>query len=191
MENTNQFPPFAGFPKMARLSKDICVSEKLDGTNAAILITEEGGFFTASRNRWIVPGDDNAGFSKWAHENKEVLLQLGPGHHFGEWWGKGIQRGYGMDKKVFSLFNVTRWGFLNDVTPEQNPLAGVVRVVPLLYQGPFNTDKVQAHLDMLEACGSAAAPGFMDPEGVIVYHIAAGIGFKKTLKGDGGKWTEK
>lgn len=174
---------------MARLSKDIIVTEKIDGTNGSILITEEGDFFTASRNRWITPESDNMGFSRWAHSHKDVLMTLGAGHHFGEWWGNGIQRRYGMDKKVFSLFNVTRWGFLNDVTPEQNPLAGVVRVVPLLYQGPFDTEEVNIALGDLSLNGSKAAPGFMDPEGVIVYHTAAGIGFKKTLKGDGGKWT--
>lgn len=26
--------------------------------------------------------------------------------------------------------------------------------------------------------------GFMDPEGVVAFHVAAGIGFKKTIKGD-------
>ena len=39
---------------------------------------------------------------------------LVPGRHFGEWWGSGIQRGYGLDEKTFSLFNAYRWGWLNE-----------------------------------------------------------------------------
>ncbi len=32
--------------------------------------------------------------------------------------------------------------------------------------------------------GSRAAPGFMNPEGIIIWHHAAGIYFKKTLDKD-------
>lgn len=38
--------------------------------------------------------------------------------------------------------------------------------------------------------GSAAAPGFMDPEGVVVYVAAARTLFKKTIKGDAHKGPE-
>lgn len=51
-----------------------------------------------SRTRWITPEDDNYGFAKWANENKEELLKLGIGQHFGEWWGSGIQRGYNLQR---------------------------------------------------------------------------------------------
>ena len=33
---------FLEFPKMARLSREIIITEKIDGTNAQILITEDG-----------------------------------------------------------------------------------------------------------------------------------------------------
>ena len=116
-------PEFRPFPKIPRLSREIIITEKIDGTNASITITEDGQFLTGSRNRWITPEDDNFGFSAWAHANKDVLMGLGVGTHFGEWWGHGIQRGYGLPKgrRRFSLFNVGRWGFLAKVTPEQNP----------------------------------------------------------------------
>ena len=51
------------------------------------------------------------GFARWVETNRERLITLlGPGLHFGEWWGSGIQRGYGLTKgdKRFSLFNVER-----------------------------------------------------------------------------------
>lgn len=82
---------FQGFPKMARLSREVIISEKLDGTNAQILITEDGEMLVGSQTRWITPEDDNYGFARWAEENRaELLCKLGHGRHFGEWWGQGI-----------------------------------------------------------------------------------------------------
>lgn len=168
---------FIPFPKMARLMRDIVITEKLDGTNAQIHITEDGKFLVGSRTRWIVPGDDNFAFAKWAYENKEELMKLGPGSHFGEWWGQGIQRNYGLQERRFSLFNVARW-------EDDAVRPACCGVVPVLYRGPMNTLIVDHVVNGLIAAGSVAAPGFMDPEGVIVFHTAAGIGFKRTCKHD-------
>jgi hypothetical protein len=102
--------PFESFPKIGRLSRNCTITEKIDGTNAQIYIGEDGEFLTGSRNRWVTPGkQDNYGFSRWAHEHKDELMTLGPGRHFGEWWGLGIQRGYGLQEKRFSLFATHRW----------------------------------------------------------------------------------
>ena len=70
---------FTEFPKMARLSREIIVTEKLDGTNAQVLITEDGQILAGSRTRWITPQDDNFGFAAWVEANKEELLKLGVG----------------------------------------------------------------------------------------------------------------
>ena len=78
---------FESFGKIARLSRECTITEKIDGTNAQICITEDGQFLTGSRTRWITPQDDNMGFSAWAHEHKDELMPLGVGRHFGEWWG--------------------------------------------------------------------------------------------------------
>jgi len=168
---------FQKFPKIARYSRDCVITEKIDGTNAQICITEEGEFLTGSRTRWIVPGDDNYGFSKWAHENKEELVKLGVGNHFGEWWGQGIQRKYGMDKKVFSLFNVHRWGD-DEIRPK------CCSVVPTLYSGMFVEDEIYTALEHLEVNGSYASKGFMKPEGIVIFHTSQGYLFKKTIVGD-------
>lgn len=74
---------FQEFPKMARLSRDIIITEKIDGTNAQLLITEAGDLLVGSRTKWITPQDDNAGFARWVEENKENILKLGVGRHFG------------------------------------------------------------------------------------------------------------
>lgn len=172
MDNTTT--EFNGFPKMARWSREIIISEKIDGTNASIFIGEDGEFLTGSRRRWITPEADNYGFSRWAHENRDELMKLGIGHHFGEWWGAGIQRRYGLDEKRFSLFNVSRWG-------DERPAC--CHVVPVIYRGPMFSEAIEQALTTLDG-NSLAAPGFTDPEGVVLFHVAAGIGFKKTLKKD-------
>ncbi len=168
---------FKEFDKIPRLSRAMVVTEKLDGTNAQVYIGEDGEFLTGSRTRWITPTDDNYGFSRWAHENKEELMKLGPGSHFGEWWGNGIQRKYGMDRKVFSLFNTARWSD-DAVRPK------CCSVVPVLYQGVFDSALVDIQIQRLRLSGSVAAPGFMPPEGVVVWHEAARMLFKKTLDKD-------
>lgn len=169
---------FVGFPKMARLSREIVITEKIDGTNASIKITEAGDFLVGSRTRWITPENDNAGFAKWALQNKEGLMKLGVGLHFGEWWGSGIQRGYDLAKgeKRFSLFNTSRWDMYN--------VPNCCHVVPELYRGEFDTNKIEEVLQNLKDNGSVASNGFMRPEGIIVFHTAGNVGFKKTIEKD-------
>jgi hypothetical protein len=171
-------PTFEAFDKIARLARSCAITEKIDGTNAQIYIPGEGGFFTGSRNGWITPEQDNFGFARWANENKAELLKLGPGRHFGEWWGSGIQRRYGLAEKRFSLFNVTRWRQPDAVLP------ACVHLVPVLYEGIFSDAAVTEALETLRREGSRAAPGFMKPEGVIVYHAASRTLFKRTIEKD-------
>lgn len=167
---------FRPFPKIARLSREIVITEKIDGTNAQIMITEDGDFYTGSRKRWITPDDDNFGFSKWAYDNREELMNLGPGRHFGEWWGQGIQRKYGLDEKRFSLFNTNRWN--------KDNVPSCCHVVPELYVGDFETYEIVETMEYLRNYGSQAAPGFMNPEGIIIYHKQGNTLFKKTFEKD-------
>jgi hypothetical protein len=172
-----EYPIFEPMQKIGRLSRDCTVTEKLDGTNASIYISETGLFLTGSRTRWITPEDDNYRFSRWANEHRAELMQLGPGHHFGEWWGLGIQRGYGLAEKRFSLFNTNRWS-----DPASRPEC--VGVVPVLYEGEFDMLEIYKCLVGLKIHGSKAAPGFAKPEGVVVYHHATKTLFKKTIEKD-------
>lgn len=176
--STMEFQPF---PKIARLSREVIVTEKIDGTNASICISESGEIFVGSRTRWITPQDDNYGFAKWVESNKPELMKLGVGHHFGEWWGQGIQRNYSQTRKIFSLFNTSRWS--DDVLRPS-----CCSVVPVLYSGPmedFGVMKgVKQAISALQSNGSVAAPGFMRPEGIVIFHPQGNILFKKTLEKD-------
>lgn len=177
-------PDFIGFPKIFRLSREIIVTEKLDGTNAQVLITEDGDIFAGSRTRWITPQEDNYGFAKWVEATKFELLKLGPGQYFGEWWGKGIQRGYDLQEKKFSLFNTLRWIPMLEAGNFPSHESGI-KIVPVLYQGIFDQYIIDYWVERLRVMGSVAAPGYMKPEGVVVFHTASGVSFKKTLEKDG------
>ena len=182
---------FMDFPKMARLSREVIVTEKVDGTNAQVGIVELDGYdaagaiyqsgglalYAGSRTRWLSTKDDNYGFAKWAEANAEELLKLGPGRHFGEWWGSGIQRRYDQQEKQFALFNVSRWQD-DAVRPT------CCGTVPVIARGIFTDIDVDQIMADLSKGGSLIAPGFMNPEGIVVYHVAAGIGFKKTIHKD-------
>lgn len=174
---------FLAWPKTPRLFRDMIVTEKIDGTNGAIIVTEDGRVAAQSRNRLVTPGKqtDNYGFARWVYENAGELADvLGPGRHFGEWWGSGIARGYGLThgEKRFSLFNVDRYAALD----LQN--VDGLGTVPVLLRHTFNSNLVQSVLDKLVEDGSAAAPGFMKPEGVIVYHSQAQQVFKALIEND-------
>lgn len=186
------FPPFVEFDSIPRLFRDMVVTEKLDGTNALVEVREDGEVWAGSRTRYITPEADNYGFARWVREHEEELRLLGAGRHFGEWFGLGIQRGYGLTEKRFALFNVSRWtSQLNtDGAYGQTQCVEVpcCHVVPVLSSTAFDTSTVAMALSELTSDGSWAAPGFMKPEGVVVYHIASRSLFKATLdKNDGHK----
>lgn len=131
--------------------------------------------FAGSRSRWLSPyvqGGDNYGFAAWVLEHAEELVRvLGPGWHVGEWWGQGIQRGYDQKEKQFSLFSPWRYP---RITEGAYPDAGgcIIRKVPLLAMGhTLRTlaDEIETWaLDALPTNGSIAAPGYMNPEGLVV-----------------------
>jgi hypothetical protein len=168
---------FVPFPKIARLNREVVITEKIDGTNAQVHVSEDGTVRAGSRTRWITPDDDNFGFAHWVAAHAHQLRELGPGSHFGEWWGAGIQRRYGLDHKRFSLFNVHRWSD-DAVRPK------CCHVVPLLYQGLGIETAAANAIVRLHNEGSLAAPGFMKPEGIVVFHTASSQLFKVTLEKD-------
>lgn len=198
-------PEFIEFPKIPRLNRDICITEKIDGTNGAIGITNEGIVYAQSRNRILSTSsksEDNMGFARWVEQNAEILRSLGPGLHFGEWWGIGIGRGYDIFERRFSLFNVSRWerDVSGKILLEDMRSKGVsIYCVPVIYEGPwnyldnsmplgisknYNRFAPEAAVDQLREFGSLAVPGYRHPEGIIVYHKAGNLLFKATCEKD-------
>lgn len=132
-----------------------------------------------SRNRWLTLNDDNYGFCLWVHENAENLAaDLPLGRHFGEWWGRGIQRGYGIDERRFSLFA--------DPGPTPRCLTSGLGFVPILdkVEGEFLNGAIDDAMSDLRTLGSSAAIGYGRPEGIVVKHEKSLTSFKVTLEGD-------
>lgn len=200
---------FTEFNKISRLNREVIVTEKIDGTNGQVHIRPadcafEIGYDTqievdgqphyiraGSRNRWVLHlgSDDNNGFGRWVHQHAHELAALGAGAHFGEWWGAGIQRNYGLSEKKWSLFNVGRW-VRDDGTGERAPLGEkqeyaptCCHVVPILRKG-VGFEPVYEAIAALRLLGSAAAPGFMKPEGVVAFHTHSRTLFKMTVERD-------
>lgn len=172
---------FKEFNKIGRWNREVIVTEKIDGTNSCIVIEDGQLKHCQSRNRIITPDDDNYGFAKWVNDNKDFLVNLlGDGYHYGEWWGQGIQRRYGMDRKIFSLFNAKRWESLKDYDKAQE--IGL-SVVPILFKGNMEDMNVSDIMSELKK-GSIAGNGYNNPEGIIIFHTSNGALFKKTFEYD-------
>ncbi len=202
---------FRAWPKIPRLNRGMVVTEKIDGSNAAVIVipsfdaTEynlheltpgdiiyngqgvvvrdfEGELYVVaaqSRKRVLAPGKstDNFGFAGWVRGHAQAFADaLGPGYHYGEWWGLGIQRGYGQTKRRFSLFNVARYATVE--LPEDADL------VPVLYEGIFDNAAIDAIVAELRRGGSLAAPG-QPAEGVVVFHTASRSVYKVLCENDG------
>jgi hypothetical protein len=178
---------FEPMPKIARLNRPCVITEKIDGTNACVIVHEDGTVLAASKNTVLTPDvQDNHGFRKWVEANADQLRALGPGIHRGEWWGKGIGKRHPTVEKTFSLFNVGRWA--NHGAPLAEGQAyppACCKVVPVLREIPtFDNAEVRAAVSQLAAFGSTADPACKRPEGVIVFHTAKGYLFKVTCEKD-------
>lgn len=166
-----EFEAFKKIPRIEKLSHKVVITEKIDGTNACVAFDDTGKMFVGSRNRWLQPegtgpkGCDNFGFAAWAYANEEELRKLGPGRHYGEWFGRGISHGYGLEERRFALFNTRRWG-----NPGQTLPAGV-ECVPVLFDGVATNlhEEIDVWAAHLRVEGSRAVPGCMRPEGLVAY----------------------
>lgn len=132
-EFKNTMGEFKGWGSTTRENKNKTITEKIDGTNACIVIYN-GVVAAQSRNRIITPDDDNFGFARWVYDNAGALMDtLGFGYHYGEWFGEGIQKNpLGIEGKRFALFHPTKYNEKNGY--ELSKVDGL-ETVPLLHSG--------------------------------------------------------
>lgn len=194
-------PKYEPFGKIPEFRKPVTITEKLDGISAAVIIEKvrphSHGYYTVddnilgsmragtdglyaiyaqAGNRIVNTENDNHGFAAWVKNNASGLIStLGTGRHNGEWWGKGIKRDYWVDSKRFSLFNTKRWSL-----PLGIPGLGTVPIVAQS-DGRYVSSDVNFALDFLRAKGSKAAPGFRNPEGIVIYHSGSDSMYKILL----------
>lgn len=155
------------------------ITEKINGTNACIIIQGDAIVGVQSRKRLITPADDNYGFAQWVEDNAEKLLSLGEGYHYGEWAGLGIQKNpHNLDKKVLFLFNTFRWNENNPNRPE------CCEVVPVLFHGVIDGNTIEECLERVKL----EAGDNETPEGIVVYYHAFRRYTKHTIISPNGKW---
>lgn len=193
---------FPKFPRIPRFNREVVLTEKIDGSNGLVYVSHFEEFLydapgwkgyvattpdgllvmAGSRKRWLNPDDDNFGFAQWVWDHADQLASLGTGHHYGEWYGKGINRNYGLDERRFALFNVAKWG-----DPDVRP--GCCEVVTVLgsCQAMGLGGVLTYWLDVLGEYGSVHVPKFPKPEGIVLYHTAGNNLYKVTLEGDDAK----
>jgi hypothetical protein len=168
---------FKAWHKIPRGGKDlVTVTEKMDGTNACIIIEGDEIVGVQSRKRLITPEDDNYGFAGWVSRNASELVKLGDGYHYGEWAGLGIQKNpHNLEEKTFFLFNTYR-------CPSQLP--EICAVVPVLYHGAYYEDMVEDIMLTLKDDAEA----IYEPEGIVVFSHNTQCMTKYTFKFSEGKW---
>jgi hypothetical protein len=206
---------FAKFSSIGRLYRDVTITEKIDGMNACIVIKELSGddlyrnaltvvkgssyypdqrfaIGVQSRKQFLSVDNDIQGLAAWVYANAlELVLALGPGYHYGEWWGRNINRSYHQKRNWFSLFNTKRWNKDN-----VGHIDGLL-TVPVLYSGPYADWVNEMQLHRLETQGSFAAKEVdaraldFRAEGIVGWHTALDTYYKVTLDGDGHKGAAK
>ena len=175
--------PFKGWGKIQRgiEYETITITEKIDGTNACVVIQNDVIAGVQSRRRFITPDSDNYGFAQWVSDNEDELLKLGDGYHYGEWAGVGIQKNnHNYPDKRLLLFNTFRWG--GDDLPQ------CCHVVPVLYEGDYKQGIIQEVMSKLK---SDSNDNGNTPEGVIIYYHKAKRYEKYTYEYERGKWAGK
>lgn len=181
MINTKaEFKPWAKIPRA--VFGHVIITEKLDGSNACVVIEDGEIIGVQSRKRMINIGkeSDNYGFAQYVYDNKETFLQLGEGRHYGEWVGLGIQGNpHCLPTKRFYLFNTLRWGDHNE------PPEGIY-VVPELHRGEYSVQTIDTVMNNLLT--TSKEQGYK-PEGCIVYFPKLDAMEKHTFEYSKGKWT--
>lgn len=178
---------FKEWPKIPRFNSElVSITEKMNGTNSCIIISNGEIVGIQSRKRFIFPegtsgkdiGCDNFGFALWVSEHEEELKTLGDGHHYGEWCGPGIQKNpHNLEQKEFYLFNYSRWS---------TDRPACCNVVKQLYFGQSLNKEELDKLVMLPLWEEAKDKYI--PEGVIVYSLLTKCSYKHTFENSEGKW---
>lgn len=182
----------AGVPDQRQLVTYVHVTDADD--------PEDNGLYDVyaqSRNRLIAPDSDNFGFAAWVERHAEILVKgLGPGRHFGEWAGPGIQKNpHALEQRLFFLFNTEKWANRHG-EPWWSLESIGVRHVPVLGRANNLAGlelRARKWLESLRKYGSIAtevehgpwvANDKSKPEGIMLYSTAARQVFKITLEND-------
>lgn len=168
----------------------VIVTEKIHGANCHVNVVSQpdGSLKAIAGKRTSYVGTQGLfGFGEFVTSNeKEICEKLGPGRHYAEWTGAGVNGDYGLKNKTAVLFNTRHHG------PKK--AAGVLPdrfdVVPVLYDGPYVQEKIDEVLADLKANGSKFSHGYMRPEGVVLFFPLFNAYKKIVFKPEETGWTK-
>jgi len=129
---------------------------KLHGTNAGVQVSAEGEVAAQSRSGFISPGkSDNAGFAAFVEANKDAWATKAAKNYvyYGEWCGKGVQKGVAIskiDKKIFAIFAAAPIEQSNALILDPSELAkllGGVLDIPEVFVLPWMNDDITVDWD--------------------------------------------
>lgn len=168
-EEITMLPDFFKYPKIPRYENQLfTISEKIDGSNGLVHIDKDTGHISAGcRTRWLVNDGskswDNQGFGQWVLDHSSELKALGSGYHYGEWYGKSINRNYGLPSQKFMLFHSERY--------EDIELPLCVELETIIHSDimPDDLDMYKTYYSkVMVANGSYHVPDFKQPEGLVI-----------------------
>ncbi|MEU9871136.1 RNA ligase family protein [Actinomadura sp. NPDC048021] len=206
---------FQRWPKTPRLNQDMIITEKIDGTNGAVVVRKapEGSPYTGSVEHYVGCFDGEAYFVGAQSRNR--LLPMGPrgmddvswrkqdNAGFAQWvrensealaltLGEGYHYGEWYGAKIGRKYGLDHRRFALFNVGRYGPLdleaVPGLETVPVLYQGQFSTEDALEIYEELMVTGSRAVPGWDKPEGIIVYHCGSKQVYKVTDQGDKPKW---
>jgi hypothetical protein len=147
------------------------VTEKVHGFNARFGVDLDHTPWVGTRNLTVAEDDEVQGFRAFA---QPLLERLGPGETvFGEWYGRGVQKGIDYGEKQFAMFGYHArnrdgsewWGDWQLVETVAYSLG--IKTVPVLMRA---TDGVPLDRLMdLRSAESRLAPGSIH-EGIVISH---------------------
>lgn len=159
----------------------VMVTEKIDGTPAVLVIEEEpGGRQVHSALEGRAAALDST--TDWFYANQRKLIRLlAPGVYDAAWVG-AEGRDYGLEDPGLVILDPAGYD-----PNEPNKYDGIegLRHAPVLYYGPVKPengqDPIEEALRRLKFAGSALAPGYKHPAGVIVTMLESGVNFSVDL----------
>jgi len=203
---------FKSFEKISKFSGiAMTITQKIHGSNAQILITEEGNcevepdkmqsgpdcklqhkdgievngiryvVKAGSRSRWLTTLDDNFGFARYVKDNEVEIIEK---------LGLGTHFGEWAGPGINSGEGLSEKKFVifnHYRFPPERPLPPQMVVVPVIYHGPYDERIIAEAMTSLKIGGSLLSPGFMRPEGVVIEVV--GKKYKKVFDAEETQWT--
>ena len=158
--------------RRSALFRDVTISEKIDGTNAQVFVVAEDrgrrqpgrglGGSLRKRTTSVSRRGSPIMLTSCASSAQDVISA--------EWYGRGIQRRYGLQDRRFALFN--------SCTDGPRSARRAAAIVPVLTTRTMGADVVSECLETLRSGGSLARSGFHAPGGIVIYHHASGGMFR-------------